>query len=279
MKDFKVGLQLYTIRDDMDADMDAALGRVAEIGYEYVEFAGGYRGKSADEIKALLDKHGLKCNSVHQAPQMFIEQGQAAVDFFKTFGVKYAVIPHYPISKLAGSDEWDDTVKLFTELGALLRKNGMQLLYHNHDFEFNTFEDKYLIDHLFETVPDDLILPEFDTCWIKYGGEDPCKYIEKFAGKIEVLHLKDFYSTKLGCGEPVYALIDNEGKAQRKNNFTENDFHFRPLGHGIQDFNSILTSAEKAGIEYLIVEQDASEERPPIEAAKISREYLKSLGI
>ena len=98
MKDFKVGLQLYTIRDDMDADMDAALGRVAEIGYEYVEFAGGYRGKSADEIKALLNKHGLKCNSVHQAPQMFIEQGQAAVDFFKTFGVKYAVIPHYPIS-------------------------------------------------------------------------------------------------------------------------------------------------------------------------------------
>ena len=59
MKDFKLGLQLYSIRDDMDVDMDAALGRVAEIGYKYVEFAGGYREKSAEEIKALLDKHGL----------------------------------------------------------------------------------------------------------------------------------------------------------------------------------------------------------------------------
>lgn len=279
MANFKMGLQLYTVRDDMDADMDAALGRVAEIGYEYVEFAGGYRGRTAEEVKELLKKHGLKCNSVHQAPQMFIEKGQEAVDFFKTFGAEYAVIPHYALDKLAGTAEWENTVKLFTELGTLLRKNGMQLLYHNHDFEFNTFEDKYLIDHIFDTVPDDLILPEFDTCWVKYGGEDPCKYIEKFAGRIKLLHMKDFTSSKLGCGEPVYALIDNDGKPQRKSNFVENDFHYRPCGKGIQDFNSILASAEKAGIEYLIVEQDASEDMPAMEAAKISRDYFKSLGI
>ena len=280
MKDFKIGLQLYTIRDDMDKDMDASLGKVAEMGYEYVEFAGGYRGRSADEVKALLDKHGLKCNSVHQAPQMFIDQGQEAVDFFKAFNVKYVAIPHYPITKLAGSEEWDDTVKLFTDLGKLLRTNGMQLLYHNHDFEFNTFEDKYLIDHLFDTIPDDLILPEFDTCWVKYGGEDPCKYIEKFAGKIKVLHMKDFVCDKIGAGAPVYALIDNEGKVQsRKTSFNDNGFHYRPCGKGMQDFDAILASAEKAGIDYLIVEQDVSEDMPAMEAAKVSRDYFKSLGI
>ena len=279
MKDFKLGLQLYSIHDDMDVDMDAALGKVAEIGYKYVEFAGGYRGKSAEEIKALLDKHGLICNMVHQAPQKFIDEGQVAVDFFKTFNVKYVTIPHYPLGKLAGTEEWSETVELFTKLGKLMRENGMQLLYHNHDFEFNTFENKYLIDHIFDSVPDNLILPEFDTCWVKYGGEDPCKYIEKFTGKIDVLHLKDFTCEKFGSGEPVYALIDNEGKVQRKNTLNENGFRFRPCGMGMQNFDAILASAEKAGVEYLVVEQDGSDDMPPMEAVKISREYFKAMGI
>ncbi len=278
MKNFKLGLQLYSVRDDMAADMDGTLGKISEMGYEYVEFA-GYFGKTADEIKALLDKHGLKCISVHQNIELFLEKGQEAVDYIKTFGVKYPTIPHYPISKLAGTPDWDKTVANFAAIGQLLRDNGMQLLYHNHDFEFNTHNGKYLIDYIFDTLPNDLILPEFDTCWVKYGGADPCEYVEKFAGKIKVLHLKDFTCNSLSSGQPVYALIDKNGNVQNKSTIADNGFRYRPCGMGMQDFNSILTSAEKSGVEYLIVEQDMSDDMPPLEAVKISCDYFRNLGI
>ena len=243
MKKFKVGLQLYSVRDDMEKDMDATLAAVKEMGYDYVEFA-GYFGKSAEEVKALLDKNGLKCISVHQAPQLFFDEGQKAIDYIKTIGAKYCAIPWYEKGKLAGSAEWNDTVSKFTQLGKDLKENGIQLLYHNHDFEFDKYEDKYLIDWIYESIPSDIINPEFDTCWVRYAGEDPCKYIEKFSGKTDVLHLKDFTCKKLASG-PVYALIDEDGNEQKVPSKEDNEFMFKPLGQGLQDFETILKTAEK----------------------------------
>lgn len=277
MKQFKVGLQLYSVRDQMEQDMDATLAAVKAAGYDYVEFA-GYFGKTAEEVRALLDKHGLTCISVHQAADLFFEEGQKAVDFLKVIGAQYCAIPWYPADKLAGTDAWADTVKSFTELGELLKKNNIQLLYHNHDFEFQTHEGKYLIDHLYDTVSSSLINPEFDTAWVRYAGEDPCKYIKAFAGRVQVLHLKDFTCKNFASG-PAYALIDKTGAEQKTETKEDNEFRFRPLGQGVQDFPSILKAAEEAGTEYVIVEQDNWYDIPSLEAAKQSREYLRTLGI
>ena len=101
--------------------------------------------------------------------------------------------------------------------------------------------------------------------------------ILKYAGKMKTLHLKDFTCKKLASG-PVYALIDDEGN-EIKNDKDDNGFRFCPLGKGMQDFPAILDAAEKCGIDYVIVEQDQSYETPALEAARISREYLKSLGL
>ena len=277
MKKFKVGIPLDSLREEMEKDMEKTLQRVKEIGYDYVEFA-GYFGKSAEEIRALLDKYGLECISVHQGADFYIDGGQNAFDFIKTLGAKYSAIPWYEKEKLAGSDEWENTVALFTKLGEDMKANGLQLLYHNHDFEFNKFEDKYLIDHIYDSIPNNLINPEFDTCWVKYAGEDPIKYIEKYAGRVTVLHLKDFVCKNYAAG-PAYALIDNEGNAVESVSKEDNEFRFKPCGHGVQDFKSILEAAEKCGTEYVIVEQDAWYDECPFECAKKSREHLKSLGI
>jgi len=277
MKKFKVGVQLYSIRDYMEKDMDKTLGEVKAMGYDYVEFA-GYFGKSAEEVKALLDKHGLKCISVHQAPQLFFDEGQSAIDYLKVIGAEYCAIPWYEESKLAGSAEWEDTVKKFTKLGEDMKANGIQLLYHNHDFEFHKHEGKYLIDWLYESVPSDVLNPEFDTCWVRYAGEEPCKYIEKFSGRVDVLHLKDFTCTNFASG-PVYGLIDSDGVEKKEATREENGFMFKPCGYGLQKFEEILAAAEKAGTEYVIVEQDQHPERDAMEDIKLSREYLKSLGI
>lgn len=277
MKDLKVGLQLYSIREDMEKDMDAALKKVKEIGYDYVEFA-GYYGHTAEEVRAMLDKRGLTCISVHQPPNLFLEEGQKAIDYLKTIGANHCAIPWYDAEKHKGTDKWEETVKMFTAVGEALKKNGIQLMYHNHEFEFQKYEDKFLLDWLFETIPNDILQPEIDTCWVHYAGYDPAEYVLKYAGRISIVHLKDFVCKNLGSG-PVYELIGKDGKEEKMGSREENGFAFRPVGYGIQNFPQILEASRKAGAEYVIVEQDLSPDRPPMEAAKMSREYLKTLGI
>ena len=272
MKQFKVGLQLYSVREAMEKDMDGTLKAVKEMGYDYVEFA-GYFGKSAEEVKTLLDKYGLTAISVHQAIDLFENEGKPAVDYLNTIGVKYAAIPWYDKNQF--HTNWDNTVTKFAEVSKLLAAGGIQLMYHNHDFEFEKIGGEYILDKLYSTLPSNVLMPELDTCWVHYAGVNPAEYVKKYAGKIKVLHLKDFVCEKLGGG-PVYALIDEDGNEIKSGSREENGFKFTPVGYGIQDWSAILTAAEEAGIEYVIVEQDQAYERCPLEAARMSREYLKN---
>ena len=273
MKQFKIGLQLYGVRSEMEKDFEGTLQKVHDMGYEYVEFA-GYFGRTGEQIRDILQRIGLKCVSVHQTPDWILSDGQKAVDFLKAFGTEFCIVPWYPADRHYGTDAWQDTVKNFTAAADLLRKNGMKLGYHNHDFEFRTYQGKYLLDYLYETMPQELLEPELDTCWIHYAGVEPCAYIRKYAGRMHVIHLKDFVCTKLGGG-PVYALIGKDGEETAKPTQEESGFRFKPLGEGIQDWHAILAAAEDAGITYAIVEQDDTYELPPLEAARISREYLR----
>ena len=272
MKKFNVGIQLYGVRKTMAQDFEGTLSAIKAMGYDYVEFA-GYFGRSGNEIADILAKLGLKCVSVHQSLDFFDKDLKAGADFLKAFGVKYSVIPWYEVGRLAGSDKWEETKALFNRVADGLKENGMMLGYHNHDFEFGKYEGKYLHDWIFESVPADRIFPELDTCWVKYAGLDPVEMIKKYSGRVPVVHLKDFVCTKASAG-PVYALIDKDGK-EIKNSKEENGFEFRPLGKGVQDFASILKACEECGTDTVIVEQDQSYDLPELEAARISRQYLK----
>ena len=274
MKKFHVGIQLYGVRKAMEADFEGTLKAIAEMGYEYVEFA-GYYGRTADEIKDILNKYGLKCISVHQSIDFYDEDPKKAVEFLKSFGVKYSVIPWYQREKLAGSDEWEASLSSFIKVAKLLSENGMMLGYHNHDFEFEKHDGKYLHDYIFDGIDKDLIVPELDTCWVHYAGLDPAKKIREFRGRVEIVHLKDFECRELGGG-PAYDLIDSNGEGLKKKTREDNGFVFRPLGMGRQNFAEILTACEESGTEVVIVEQDQTYDTPELEAAKISREYLKN---
>lgn len=273
-----VGLQLYSVRDKMECDIESTLKAVKEMGYDYVEFA-GYYGKSAEEIKEILDKTGLKCLFVHQGYEVFIENPEENVNYLKTLGVKYCAIPWMGVDKHKGTDNFEKTAEDIKYVAKLLKDNGIQLLYHNHEFEFEKIDGKYKLDWLYETIGLDLIKPEFDTCWVKYAGEDPCAYLEKYSGHVDVVHLKDFVCKEFGGG-PVYALIDNTGKeTPKKKTREENGFKFRCIGDGLQNFKEILASAEKGGAKYVIVEQDQWYDDDSLELASKSRKYLKSIGI
>ena len=277
MKKFKVGVQLYSVRDKMEKDMEGTLRAVKAMGYDYVEFA-GYFGRSAEEIRAMLDEIGLTCISVHQGLDFYEQGGETAVAYIKTLGARFSAIPWYEVSKLPGSPEWEATRDLFVRNGQLLRNGGIQMLYHNHDFEFVKIGEKYRHDIMMEEIDRELMMPEFDTCWVRYAGEDPCRYLLKYAGNVEIVHLKDFTCKRLADG-PAYALIDASGKPIETEKKEDNEFRFRPLGQGMQDFPAILAAAEQAGTEYVIVEQDQTYEQDSLDAIRASREYLASLGL
>lgn len=277
MKKFKLGLQLYSIRDEMEKDADNTLKAISEMGYECVETA-GYYGKTANKFKALLDKYNLEAISVHQTHDVFLENPVENINFIKTLGVKYCAIPWMDLELHKGSENYDKTVEGIKKVAVLLKENGIQMLYHNHDFEFNKFEDKFLLDWLIESVGIDFLKPEIDTCWVKYAGVDPCEYMEKYSHNIDCLHLKDFECDELGAG-PVYNLIDSQGNAQAPKTKEERKFRYRPLGMGMQNFDEIIKMAEKCGTKYLIVEQDESYEDPTLQTAKQSIDFLKHMGL
>lgn len=283
MGKFKIGLQLYSVRDEMEKDMDACLKKVKEMGYDCVEFA-GFFGKTADEVKGILEKYDLEAISTHQTVGIKDDEPfspEEAIKYLKAIGVKYCVIPWYGLYQL--TEEWDDTKKKFEKSSAMLKKGGIELYYHNHDFEFEKVNGRIVHDMIFEELGLEVIKPEIDVCWAKYAGFEPVDVMKKYAGKINILHLKDFVCKKLASG-PAYALIDNEGKEKKVESKEDNNFEFRPIGHGMQDIPKIIKAAEECGIEYLIVEQDLHKYKEnPIPATmddvKKSIDYLKTLNI
>lgn len=266
----KLGVQLYSVRDDMAQDFEGTLKKVKEMGYEGVEFAGLY-GKSAEEVKALCAKYELEPVSAHVSLGE-MRDDPFVIETYAAIGCKFIAIPWLNEEDRPGHANGDKTIGDVAILGAVAKKNGMKLCYHNHDFEFEKINGKYVLDMLYEAVPADLLLAELDTCWVNVGGEDPVKYIRKYAGRVDIIHLKDFAGKK---SENMYALIGvNDGKKED----TVGDFEFRPVGMGLQDMPAIVKAAEESGTEWVVVEMDSpSLGLTPMECIEKSAAYLKTI--
>ena len=270
MKKFPVALQVYSVRDDLAADFYGTLKKVKELGYDGVEFAGLY-GAAPAEIKAWCKELELVPISAHVPFVDMLADPELLADYAE-IGCKYVAIPYLTEEYRPGAEKFGEVIEGAKLLGAKAKELGMQLLYHNHDFEFVKLDGKYALDILYETVPAELLQTELDTCWVNVGGEDPAKYVKKYAGRAPVVHLKDFWGSK---SANMYQLIgiEDDGKTA-----DVNAFEFRPCGYGKQDMYGILNASEAAGAEWVIVEQDQpSMERTPMECAKLSIDYLRTL--
>ncbi len=266
---FSVGLQLYTVRDEMAADFEGTLRKVKAMGYTGVEFAGLF-DKSAAEIKALLDEIGLEAVSAHVPYYDAVDDPIAAFTPYKEIGCKYVAVPYLTEERRPGTPGWAETVEGVRKLGEGAKALGLTLLYHNHDFEFVRVDGAYALDMLYDAVPADLLQTELDTCWVNVGGEDPALYVRKYAGRAPVVHLKDFYKSGEGKGK-LYQLIGIEDDGEQ----AASTFEFRPVGYGMQDFPGILDACEAAGAAWVIVEQDSpSMGKSPLECAEMSIRYL-----
>ena len=268
-----VAYQVYSAREDAQKDLDAVLGSLKAMGYDGVEFAGFY-GHTADEVKAMLDKHGLVAISSH-VPFVQIEADMfGVISYHKTIGCEYIAVPYLDDQTRPGAPGFAHAMAVIAKFGRLMKEAGMTLLYHNHDFEFVQLSGMYGLDFLYEAIPADQLKTELDVCWVKYAGEDPAAYIRKYAGRCPVVHLKDFVGRKQDGSTP-YALIgldENEKKDTQA-------FEFRPFGYGCQDVEAVLNAGIESGAKWFVIEQDQSIGRTPLEAAEMSIGTLKKVGL
>ncbi len=266
-----VAVQVYSVRDDASADLRGTLQKIKNMGYDGVEFAGLYGNDPAD-IKKMCAEIGLVPISAHVPYRDMVADPEGVLSQYATIGCKYVVVPYLVEEDRPGTPGFAAVIENVKILGAVAKKLGMTLLYHNHDFEFLKLDGKYALEVLYDEVPADLLQTELDVCWVNVGGEEPAAYVRKYTGRAPVVHLKDFYGEK---SDDMYELIGIEKKAPAR----PGNFEFRPVGSGLQNFPAILEAAKDAGAAWVVVEQDKpSMGLTPLECIEKSRNYLKSIG-
>ena len=243
----KIGIQLYTVRDQMKADFEGTLAHVAEIGYKEVEFAGYFDHTPAD-VRAILDRHGLSAPSTHIALGE-IDAWKASLDTAKAIGHEYIVVPWIPQEKRLTLDGWKNVAGVFNRAAQLAHDAGLQFAYHNHDFEFPKLEGQVPYDVLLQSTDPKLVQLEIDLYWITKGGQDPLNYFSRWPGRIPLVHVKD------SAGAPEHKMVD--------------------VGQGKIDWKRIFAKREQAGIKHFFVEHDQPPQ--PFQDIAASYRYLSQL--
>ena len=258
------GLTLYTVRSEMGTNPEKTLDEVADIGYKYIESAGYQDGKfynmTPEDFKNYLAGLGLVPLSTHQGT-VTLENADDMIADVKAAGFKYFVIPVPPMGhfkydpktqSLSMTDDLGLIADILTTLGKKCKEAGLELLYHNHNFEFEKNKNGIVpIEYFLENLNPEYVNFQIDLYWVVKAGADPVAYFEKYPGRFKIWHVKD---------------MDDQGR-------------FAPVGMGNIDFARILEKKKISGMKYYIVEQDMTfDGLTPVEAIKISHEELKKIG-
>lgn len=265
-----LGLQLFTVMEQLQKDFDGTLHRIHTIGYREVEMA-GFFGKKPTEIKTSIENAGLHCASVH-----LFDPGPASetMDYAMAIGAKYVVTALYLLKREPDDSAYMTMVKRLTlddykvvaeqcnRLGEQARSHGLVFAYHNENVEFRPLEGTTGYDELLRSTDPKLVKLELDCGWMAAAGQNPTAYITKYPGRYRMLHIKDFkYRAK-----PSYGSWPGESPEPTE------------LGRGHIDYKPILDAAKRSGIEWYYVEQEAPfRDMPVMGAIKVDYEYVRKL--
>ena len=245
-----IGAQYYTIRDYCQTieDFDAACKKISEIGYKAIQLS-GIGDFSAEEIKPILDKYGLYVVCTHRGIDKFLNDIDAEIKFHKELNCPIMGLGMMPGGKVDEASV-DKFVSDFKPVIEKINEAGLTFAYHNHSFEFEKRNGKYVFDIMCEklgNVPLKLIL---DVYWLAYSGVNPAKFIREHKENIACLHFKDLAVKGV---EHFYA----------------------PVGEGNLDWKDILAACDEIGIEYGLVEQDLCYDENPFDCLEKSYKFLK----
>lgn len=280
MKPEQISVQMYTLRSISETDFDAALKAVADIGLKNVELA-GMQGLSAEELRALLDKHGLTARSAHVPYQAFEADADAAIADYVTLGCEWVIVPASPLDRLLAGGEfgWADLANLsahqlstlsgdelaakytldkdkiaalcqnLTDWAAKVNAAGMKFGYHNHHFEylFRTADGQSMYEYMLENSP---IIFQADAFWAEVGGQSAAEVINANPDRVALVHIKD--GAERMPGKDV------------------------PFGEGIMDWDAIIAAADAAGVEYYVIELDNPNPEDP--AADVATAFKNAMA-
>jgi sugar phosphate isomerase/epimerase len=232
MKIERIALQCYTIRDHTKTaeDFAASMKRARSIGYQAVQIS-GIGPIPAAEVRRICDGEGLTICATHEPGKTIVEEPAAVVERLGELGCRHTAYP-YPHVRL---ETEADVARLSDELeraGDVLHGAGMTLSYHNHQIEFRHIGGRTILDRLYASTPASVLKAEIDTYWVQVGGGNPADWCARLAGRLPLLHMKD------------YAIGP------------DNAVKMAAVGEGNLDWHAIVHAAESSGCEWFIVEQD-----------------------
>ena len=272
-----IGVQLYTVGDELKENFFSTLKRIAIIGYKEVEMA-GFLDKKAAELRQAFEQLGLRCPSAHcvQTDQSE-DKLKSTIEFCKEVGIDYMICASPSLrdpkrlksASGAGAliddvmtlDDWKWNAERFNQIGELTKKSGIQFGYHNHNAEFTEYGGAPVYDELIRLTDPELVAFEMDCGWVVAAGHDPVEYLEKYPRRIQMLHVKD-------------------EKAGYKASTGKDAGPTTEVGRGKIDWKRVFSAAKGANLKHYFVEQEPPfEEMPPFEALRASYDYLHDLKV
>ena len=244
----RIGLQLYSVRDLMKADVAATLQKVAEIGFKEVEFAGLF-GQSPKDVRATLDKNGLTAPGTHVDWVTVDTKLGETLETAKVLGHQFVIVPYLTEADRKKPDVYKRLADVLNRAGAESAKSGIKVAYHQHGFEFvpaDGLGGKLPYDFLLDNTDPKLVTMELDLCWIAAAEKDPLPYFDKYPGRFPLVHVKDW----LKDGKPATPYAGALGPDTK---FTGN---MANVGEGSIDWRRIFAQSQKAGIKHYIIEHD-----------------------
>lgn len=261
-----VGIQLYSVRDDMKKDPLGTLKKVAEMGYKNIEHAnyveGKFYGYAPKEFRKILDDLGLSMPSGHtvlggqhydEAKKDFSDVWKKTVEDAAIGGQKYVVSPWLDVNLRKNFDDCKRFMEVFNKSGELCKKSGMKFGYHNHDFEFSLrLTSVKVYDIIMQNTDQNLVAQQLDIGNMYGGGGRAIELLNQYPGRFELMHVKD--------------VIKGEKES----------YESTILGTGVVGVADVLKLAsQKGGTTEFIVEQESYQGKAPIDTIKKDLEWIK----
>jgi len=236
-----IGLQLYSLRNQFSKDVPATMARVSDYGLKYVELAGTY-AMPTEPFLALLASNKLTAVSGHFAYDLYRTNAAEVARQAKALGLKYAGCAWISHQGEFDEQEARDAAKVFNNAGQILAAEGIQFFYHTHGYEFRPHGKGTLFDVLMAETDPKLVKYQMDVFWVVHPGQDPVQWLEKYAGRWELMHVKDMRK-------------GTERNFTGKSN-VNNDVQ---VGTGIIDWPAVLSTAKRVGVKWYFIEDESDE--------------------
>jgi sugar phosphate isomerase/epimerase len=254
-----VGLQLYSLRDQLPKDVSGVIAKIAAAGYKEVEPFGyskkaGFWGLDPKAFNNLLKANGLTTPSAHYDMNQFFGSGktenlEAYIEAANATGQSHIIIPSINGEFIKTVDECKAVADKMNKAAEICKKSGLKLGYHNHNFEWRPIGDTTFYDTVIDNTDPKLVAMEMDIYWVVRSGKDPLELIAKHPGRYEFVHIKDMDKTNKGLNTEI--------------------------GSGSIDFVKILSKAKEGGVKHFIVEQENYIDIDPYVSIAESAKYIK----